>query len=466
VTKKRILALICLLLLLPALSINAGGVDSPFVPINPNTITANAAMLVNARTGEVYFEKNPDGQVYPASTTKIMTALLALEHTDDFLQQVTCSDAVADIDYTSTVLGVKPGEILPLQELLYGLMLPSGNDCAMAIAVFVSGSVSDFVELMNKRAKELGMLNTGYTNPHGLHNTAHYTTARDMAILTREAMKLEAFREIVGSSKHTFPATNKSDRMTKYNSNYLINPEKEQFFYPGCNGVKTGYTSNSGGCLIASSLRNDTEFIALIFGDDQNLGKWSTATTMFNFGYSNYTTLEITGRLSTAPILTTIKNAARDDLLSGELQLTHADCDPIFITGKNAEMAAYELQLKDVQMEFSPALDTLRAPIESGQVLGQVRYTLDGEELWTSSLVASRSITERRGIFQPLINFTSNLRVPLWGLPPLQYYSAIIGIICIIGLLVIGLGMLRKRRQKQSARRVTYNLKPKPRKKL
>lgn len=251
----------------PHKSISAS-VDTP-------SISAEGAVLINSDSGRILYEKNPYEKLYPASTTKIMTALVALEMLEELGlgidSKVIVPVEAAGIEGSSLYL--KAGEKLSLEELLYGLMLQSGNDSAEAIAVCVGGTKEIFVEKMNRRAEELGCRGTHFVNPSGLFDEEHYTTAQDLAIIAAEAMKRDDFRKIVGARRWSSEETDRS----------FVNKNKTVFNYEGGNGVKIGFTKKSGRTLVASAERDGKELIAVVLKD----GNWfNDAYALMDYGFS------------------------------------------------------------------------------------------------------------------------------------------------------------------------------------
>ena len=250
----------------PQRSVNAS-VQAP-------SVSAEGAVLVDGSSGRVLYEKNSDKRLYPASTTKIMTALVTLETLDELGlgpdSKVIVPVEAAGVEGSSLYL--KAGEKLSLEELLYGLMLQSGNDSAEAIAVCVGGTRETFVEKMNLKAEQLGCSGTHFVNPSGLFEENHYTTAGDLAIIAAEAMKREDFREIVGAQKWASEETDRS----------FVNKNKTVFNYEGGNGVKIGFTKKSGRTLVASAEREGKELIAVVLRD----GNWfNDAYALMDYGF-------------------------------------------------------------------------------------------------------------------------------------------------------------------------------------
>lgn len=218
--------------------------------------SAASMALVDGDTGELIYSKNCDAKREPASTTKICTAITVLENWSLLDLPVPIPDEAIGIEGSSLYL--QKGEMLSVRDLLYGLMLQSGNDCAVALAVIVGGSVDGFVKLMNETAKMAGATNTNFVNPHGLHHDDHYTTARDLCAISYYAMKNEVFREIVGTKRHRTPYHNHD-----YDRNFP-NKNKILYNYDGGNGIKTGYTRASGRCLVSSATRDGKMYICTV----------------------------------------------------------------------------------------------------------------------------------------------------------------------------------------------------------
>ena len=258
---------------------------------------------MNAETGAVLWEKNAHTPLYPASTTKMITALYALEKKGHALDEmVTASyDAVATVaphirrasngahppyrlEFGGTHMGIKTGETLPFRALLYGLMLTSGNDAANVIAEHVSGNVSVFMEELNRFVRAKGCQNTVLHTPHGLPHQEHLTTAYDMAILAREGLKNPLFREIVKATQYARPETNKQPASTLHQHNALVKPGR--FFYPRAVGVKTGYTLSGGYTLVAAAEDSERKLIAVLLGCEKLDLRYRDAIALFDAGFN------------------------------------------------------------------------------------------------------------------------------------------------------------------------------------
>jgi len=239
-------------------------------------VTGAAAVLIDAKNGQVLFEKNSHLRIYPASTTKVLTAVVALENCrlDEMVR--VCEEAPL---VEGSSIGLRDGECLPLEDLLYALLLSSGNDAAVAIACHVAGSVENFAQMMNKKAAEIGAKESHFVNPSGLPDPGHYSTAYDMALIARYAMQNPDFRKIVSTMQKTIRRDD-PDAQT-----YLLNHNKLLWLYEGANGIKTGYTVEAGQCLLSSAERRGRELIASVM-KSEGTDIWSDAEKLLDFGFT------------------------------------------------------------------------------------------------------------------------------------------------------------------------------------
>ena len=295
-------------------------------PATSPQLLSTAALVMDSDTGQILFEKNIDRKMYPASTTKVMTTLLALENGSPE-ELVTVSRRAAEIG--GSRVGLQPGEQVPMLSLLYILMLSSANDAAIAIAEHVGGSVEQFAELMNDRARELGASKTHFANPHGMPNNNHYTTARDLAMISRQAMQNNTFRRIVRTLNY------KVERK-KYMSEELLaevarlesiyGPVQEDFYnhnkllgsgryaYSGANGIKTGYTTQAGHCLVSSAKKGSRELIAIVLKAEGN-NLWTETGMLLDYGFENFTSVQLVKpreMITDAEVQHGIKNAVAE----------------------------------------------------------------------------------------------------------------------------------------------------------
>ncbi len=237
-------------------------------------VDAEAAVLMVASTKRILYAINPDAIMYPASTTKIMTALVALERGKPD-SVVTVSGSAAGCEGSS--LELKAGDRLNLRDLLYGMMLVSGNDAAEAVAEHIAGSVPAFVDLMNARTEKMGLINTHFANPHGLPDpNNHYSSARDLALITAQALQHPDFARIVATREYAVPFKNRAPVRASNTNKFLKT-------YPGASGVKTGYTQAAGDCLVASARRGGVQLVVVLLNDDE---RWADAAKLLDYGFA------------------------------------------------------------------------------------------------------------------------------------------------------------------------------------
>ena len=261
---QMICALCCWLFLLPIAEC------APFA-----ALTAETAILVDAQTGEVLYEKQADKQIYPASTTKMMTAILAIEETKPFrIVDVSCHAAQTE----GSSAELRAGDRVQMKDLLYGLMLPSGNDAAVAIAEYIDGSTEAFAARMTKKAHEIGATKTQFTNPNGLPDERHYTTARDLATIASYAYQNKRFRNIVKMEKRSIRVCNTGRVIDLYNTNALL------VAMEGCDGIKTGTTRAAWQCLVASASRDGVSLIAVVMKVADGM-RWQEAERLLEYGF-------------------------------------------------------------------------------------------------------------------------------------------------------------------------------------
>lgn len=335
---------------------------------NVHAMSAESAVVIDADSGKVLYEHNAYEKRGMASTTKVMTALVVLENCklDD---TVTVSYNAASTEGSSMYL--KPNEKITVENLLYGLMLNSGNDAATALAEHTSENVENFAKLMNEKAKEIGMKNSSFSNPHGLDDENHYSTAYDMALLTMHAMKNETFKTIV-STKSKIAET---DGDEKYK--YLTNHNKLLSMYEWCKGVKTGFTKKCGRCLVSYSEKDGVKLITVTLNapDDWN-DHIELYETYFNI-YKRYNIVNINDYVCS----TNIKN-------SEETNLKLHCCKAINLT-------LTEEEYKNLKVEYDYP-DTVKAPVYVNQKIGKINIKLNNKTIASSDIVAKYGVSENK----------------------------------------------------------------------
>lgn len=323
--------------------------------------SASACVIIDEASGRVLLKHNAETPLPMASTTKVMTALLALEK-GDLTDRVTCSRNAFGVPGTSIYLS--EGETLTLEEMLYGLMLASGNDAATAIAEHIGGTVDDFCRMMTARAAELGCKNTVFLTPHGLPREGHYTTAHDLALIAREAMTHETFREIVTTQRAKIPWEGRDYSRVLNNKNRLLST------YEGATGIKTGYTKKAGRCLVFGAEREGMRVIGVVL----NCGDWfDEAARLMDIAFDRYEamTLMDDGEAVRQIPVTTSESETVSAVLKGNL------------TGviPKGTLPAVEIDLPE----------TLDAPVALGEALGEVRMVAGGQVVASAALVAGES---------------------------------------------------------------------------
>lgn len=259
-------------------------------PTAPET-KSEAALVIEASTGAVLYSENADTAITPASTTKLLTCLIAIERCslDDV---ITFSETAVNLEERASSIDAVAGEQMTLEDVLYGLMLPSGNDCANAIAEHISGSISAFAELMNEYAEELGCTSTHFTNPSGLYDSNHYSTASDMYLIAQAAFSNSTLIDIISHTSYTIPATNMSEERVVYTSNYLISTSNT-YYNSSVIGGKTGYTDQGGRALVIISEQDDMRLISLFFDCPTYYGVFTDAQSLLDYVYNNFSIVNI-----------------------------------------------------------------------------------------------------------------------------------------------------------------------------
>lgn len=392
--KRNLISIVLLLvLLLGILPISSLALDEP-------ALNSKKILLIDTASERTLIDRMADARAEPASLTKIMTALVVLDAVDrgtvSLDQNITASAAVlSDMVEDGSTSNIVPGETMSIRNLLYCILLESANEGCNMLAEGLSGSVQAFVNEMNSKATAIGCLDTNFKNPHGLSEEDHYTTPRDMYLITREALKNELFRQICNTAKYTVPATNVSGPRELSNSNGLINSESKYFpgnFYEFAAGVKTGYTSKAGYCLISTASRENINLMAIVMGGEarDNNGavvydNFTDTRKLYDWVFNNFSYVEI---LSSAELLkeVDVELAAEGEKLvlrpqTGLTALLPSDTDlSVFTFDKQIRIFAYDKG------------ETLRAPISAGEILGEVTLYREGVSYGTVPLVSSAGV--------------------------------------------------------------------------
>lgn len=371
-------------------------------------VEASHAIMVEAETGNVMWSKNGYEKAYPASTTKVMTATLYYEKFKDSLDKsVTVGEEVLTTPSGSSIMGLKKGEVVTRRQLLYGLMLVSGNDAAIVMAADHSGSVAEFVKFMNKKAKEYGMNSTSFANPHGFHDKNHYTTAYDFSIATRKYMQHEVLREIGSTQKYDMPATNMNEKRTFFNSNRLISIKEiyKEYNYEYATGLKTGYTGVAKNCLIATGTKDENSVIVVSFGSEHTDRRFLDARKLLDYGLTSFSKVDIYKHIKDC--LVDI-NASSFNIPEYEYGKVDA---MVQINNKETVSVANDIipQLEGatVETKFTPLLSA-KYPINEGDEIGYIEYMVNGNTIYTAKAVSTKYMEKRK--MPTFIKTASNLK--------------------------------------------------------
>lgn len=343
------------------------------------SVDAKAALIVEKNTGKIIYEKNSETQNYPASVTKILTAILTIENCKLDDTATVSQSAISQIPSGYVVAPLFIGEQIKIKDLLYALMLKSANDAAYVLAEHIGGSVEGFSEMMNKKAKEIGCKNTHFVNPNGIHNDDHYTTAYDMYLISNYAMKNDTFAKIVSTYQYKLPATNKypnNDRIME-NTNDFINP-KSGYYNKIVKGIKTGTTLQAGNCLITDSSENGLDFITVVLGAKTSNSKFSETRKMIKYAYNNYTLTDLHKKGDV------IKNIDVENATEETKNLNLIISDDVTIMN-NVKIKKDEIK-PNIELN-----ENIVAPIKEGDELGTIKYNVDGLE-YTAKLLAQKDV--------------------------------------------------------------------------
>ena len=337
------------------------------VSVSALSTSAQSAVLIDGHGGSVIYEKNAHARMGMASTTKIMTALVAIENCP-LEKQVRIADEAIGIEGSSIYL--KHGEVLTMEQLLYALLLQSANDAATAIAIEVAGSVDDFALLMNEKASSIGLKDTHFTNPHGLYDDSHYTTAYELAVITKHALENETFRNIVSTYKQTIPLNNGDGTRLLVNHNKLLK------IYDDAIGVKTGFTKKTGRCLVSAAEKDGTTVIAVTLNAPND---WNDHIAMLDLGFEKVKTYHL----------------ASPNSITLKIPVVGGKTDYVTVSNPGGLSYTCDKQTANITSEY--IIDRfLFAPINQNEVIGQVIYYNNGEEVGRVDLLAQNEVCKKK----------------------------------------------------------------------
>ena len=351
-------------------------------PAPTHTVNAKAAILYEVSTDTVLMEQDADMKLFPASTTKLMTALVALEYGNPADVVTVTSEAIDGLYEMGSASYLLNGEEIAFMDLMRYLLIGSGNDAANALAIHVSGSVENFADLMNNTAKELGCTNTHFTNPHGLHDEDHYTSARDLLMICKAAMANEIIAQLVAEEEVILPVTNKHDRTTtKYTTNHLISQKSTgEYYYEGAIGVKTGFTTPAGMCLVGACVKGDYTYYSVVLGAekiDGVDGRFTETIKLFNWGAANWSQQ--------------VMLSSSEPIAEVPVRLS-SDQDAVVVRPAEniTAMLPNTFETADLQLEYTLTED-VTAPVAKGDVLGSLSVTYEDKH-YELDLVASEDV--------------------------------------------------------------------------
>ena len=400
-------------------------------------IVGEGAILIDGETGQILYEKNSHKKLYPASTTKIMTAILAIEK-GNMEDIVTIDEEIVYLTDGSHI-ALEPGEKIKFEDLLNALLIESANDAAFAIAKHISGSIDEFVQMMNDKAKELGALNTNFTNPNGLPDENHVTTAYDLSLIAKYAMGIEKFRDIVKNYTYQIPITNKKNeiRYLKSHNKLLYSTKKIDvdgkwvpIKYNGVNGIKTGYTQAAKSCLVTSAKRNNQELIAVVL-KSEGYSLYSDIHKLLNYGFDNFEKVIISNKNQF------VDNISLTDgiypLVAG---ITNEDLIRTIPKGSKDKI--------EKKIQFN---EEIHAPIKKDQILGKIEYYLEGQLLGQTDIISTLNVDKI-----PDETWIDKIKS--------KWYLSFVGLgIILIILIILRINILIKRKQKRRRRSSLYGIK-------
>ena len=440
--RNKFISLLLAALLLPAVLLPAAAApaDSTEDGGADMWIAAGSALLYDVDNDIYLYEQNADGRMYPAALVKTMTLLLIAEAIERGEMSLTdtftvTSSLLEGLPYGGNTLGMKEGDILTVDDLLYCATVGSANEACVFLAVAMAGSEAAFVARMNQRAEELGCTGTHFTNPHGLHSANQYTTARDMLLITREGLRHELFRSYVACTQYIVQSEQYSGRRYLYTANYLLSGKVVPgYTYPYANGVRTGYTSEAGNCLIASATRGNRTLVAVILnarngsqGEPTYMLSFREGARLLDWGYTHFA----------------MRTLVRQTELLQELHVELAR-DNDYVVLHPAEdviaMVPSDIPLEEFERTITLNDELIRAPVEAGEVLGQLTVSANGEVYGTVDLLALASV-DAMGVLGTM------RRVTLFFLSPAIRFLALL--VLLVALILTIRGLRRERRSRK-----------------
>lgn len=374
-----ILTFIFLVLAIPISTIYAA--DIATTDYNPDEITTNSpsVILMDAKSGKILYSKSAFEKRYPASTTKLMTAILTLENCKLTDVATVSHNAIFSIPVGYTHANLQEGEKLTIEQLLNVLLIPSANDAAIVLAEHIAGSVENFADMMNAKAKEIGCLNTHFVNPNGIHAKDHYSTAYDLALIGQYALKFDDILRIAKINQYTLPKTNKYNGPSRiFNATNGLIDTDNKYYYPEATGLKTGYTDKAGYCIVTTAEKNGLTLLEVVLGSDDISSRYEDCIKLFDYGFNNYSYKKL---VDAGSIIKTVEvNGATKETKT--LNIIAKDNINV-LTKNNVNINSLEPQIQ---------INNLSAPIAEDTVIGKLTYSID-DETYSTDLVAGSTVT-------------------------------------------------------------------------
>lgn len=404
-------------------------------------VMAETAIVMDMDTEEILYAKGIDEKRAPASTTKILTAMLAIEKVP-FETQITFTDEVNNIEAGSTHIGIKPGETLTMKDCAYAILLASANEVSSGVAEYIGTTVPAFVDMMNQRAKELGCTNTHFVNANGLYDENHYTTARDLAIIAKAAFQNETFREVVKTPYYIVPKTNITDEERWLNNHHKMILQGSEY-YEGCLGGKTGYTEKAGNTLVTYAERNGRKLVCALLADVNVVAQYTDTKALLDYGFDSFQRLDTTAvSLSPAKSDKLGKQLEEKGLLSTALETTS-----ISVPKELTEELTYKTTLENNMLNIDYYYGK--------QQIGSSSMQASDEILKASQELSPKEVTKTDASVSPNPTKDSNTSEKDNILPSWKYialFLLITGILFYIVVLIVNIKRSIKRRKRKKAR--------------
>lgn len=403
-------------------------------------IFAPSAVLIDAKTGTILFEKNKDEKHFPASTTKIMTTLLTLENCKNLEDKVKMShNAIYSIEPGSSHIAMNEGETLTVEQSLYGLLLASANEVANALAEYISTNINDFCKLMNERAKQLGCKNTNFVNAHGFHNENHYTSAYDLALIMKEDIKYEEFNKIISTKRYDIPPTEKQpETRILYNTNKMIQSGK--YFNENVIGGKTGYTDEAGHTLVIYAKKNDMQLISVVMAEE-NSNAYLDTTKLLDYGFSKFHNVEL---LKT-------NDYQKNCVVTQKYKNKTLDIDTVNIYPQKDIILNLPDSINKEDLKLTAKLpEKISAPVNKNKSVGQISVIYKNQILEKINLVPEENINVLDEKVIAKINRNQVIhKIFFTSIKILSYSALFIGIIIIIAILIRKFNIWRNKKRRR-----------------